>query len=104
MNGDVLVEFDTSVQGLEPLESAAYRILGLATCQITQAEGRFLCRLAPKVSKGPAPDPSEIQSHFVDLVTDENLRASLNRKTEGVRNVILSLAFGALATNPTRKD
>jgi His-Xaa-Ser system protein HxsD len=105
MSGHIVVEFDSSVQKLEALESAAYRILALASCQIGQTEGRFICRLTLKPSpKTHAPSGDELQSYFVDLVTDENLRASLAKKTEAVRNVILSLAFGALATEPTRKE
>src|SRR5687768_1438037 len=105
MSPHVIVEFDSSVQKLEALESAAYRILALATCQISQIEGRFVCRIASKPSpKAYALSEEELQSHFVDLVTDENLRTSLDKKTEAVRNVILSLAFGALAAEPIRKD
>ncbi len=33
------------------------------------------------------------------LVADENLRARVAEKTEGVRNVILALAFGSLAAS-----
>jgi len=40
-----------------------------------------------------------LKERFLNLVTDENLRARVAEKTEGVRNVILALAFGALATN-----
>lgn len=35
------------------------------------------------------------------LVTDENLRAKVNSETTGIRNVILALAFGALAQKET---
>jgi len=38
-----------------------------------------------------------LREHFLDLVTDENLREKIAAETSGVRNVILALAFGALA-------
>jgi hypothetical protein len=34
---------------------------------------------------------------FLELVTDENLRETMARKSEPLRNLILSLAFGSLA-------
>jgi His-Xaa-Ser system protein HxsD len=95
------VEFDASIQSLDALEAAAYRLIGTATCQIKRADGRFICDLAAQSGKsanGRLPDSSDaLKSHFLYLVTDENLRARLAEKTEGIRNVILALAFGSLA-------
>jgi hypothetical protein len=34
---------------------------------------------------------------FLDLITDQNLREKVATETAGVRNVIVALAFGALA-------
>ena len=36
-------------------------------------------------------------AQVLNLVTDENLRARVAERTDGVRNVILALAFGSLA-------
>ena len=57
---------------------------------------RYLCRLTPKQGRGPA-DGEGLREHFLDLVTDENLREKVAAETSGVRDVILALAFGALA-------
>lgn len=55
-----------------------------------------LCRLTPK--KALAGDADEaLRARFLDLVTDENLREKVAAETAGVRDVILALAFGALA-------
>jgi hypothetical protein len=43
-----------------------------------------------------------LKERFLNLVADENLRARVAEKTEGVRNVILALAFASLAA--TQKD
>jgi hypothetical protein len=43
-----------------------------------------------------------LKERFLNLVADENLRTRVAEKTEGVRNVILALAFGSLAA--TQKD
>jgi hypothetical protein len=39
----------------------------------------------------------ELRCHFLDLVTDENLREKIASETAKTRDVILALAFGALA-------
>jgi His-Xaa-Ser system protein HxsD len=101
------VEFDASIQSLGALEAAAYRLIGTATCQIKRADGRFICDLAVQSGKSAnerLPDsPDALKSHFLYLVTDENLRARLAEKTEGMRNVILALAFGSLAGSDSTK-
>jgi len=89
------LDFDAGIQRLEALEAAAYRLIGTATCQIERRADRFVCRLTA-TSKDRL-DEAALRVRFLDLVTDENLRLRIAKKTEGVRNVILALAFGALA-------
>jgi His-Xaa-Ser system protein HxsD len=98
------VDFDSSVQSLAALEAAAYRLIGTATCQIDRVADRYVCRLvlSVDVQKRDAPGPAILKERFLNLVADENLRARVAEKTEGVRNVILALAFGSLAA--TQKD
>jgi His-Xaa-Ser system protein HxsD len=98
---DLVVEFGTDVQSLGALQAAAYRLIGTATCQIDQVSGRFVCQLTPvnNSAKKKSSDSEALRSHFLDLVTDENLRERIATRTEGVRNVILSLAFGSLANS-----
>jgi His-Xaa-Ser system protein HxsD len=94
---EILVKFDRSTQSIGALREAAYRIVREASCQIEAACDGYLCRLTPK--QGPGPTDGEcLRQHFLDLVTDENLREKVAIETSGVRNVILALAFGALAT------
>jgi hypothetical protein len=101
------VEFDSSVQSLGALEAAAYRLIGTATCSIRRMQGRFVCDLALQGGKSTNErfhdSPDALKSHFLYLVTDENMRARLAEKTEGVRNVILALAFGSLAGSDSTK-
>ena len=96
---DIVVEFTTATQALEPLQEAAYRLIGKAACQISQAGESFVCRLTP--AKGYAGEPTELRSRFLDLVTDQNLRAKIGRETERTRDLIVALAFGALAADST---
>jgi hypothetical protein len=52
----------------------------------------ILAALSGPISKAPG-------SAGGYLLADENLRTRVAEKTEGVRNVILALAFGSLAAN-----
>src|SRR5258708_1006680 len=96
---EVAVDFDSSVQSLSALDAAAYRLIGTATCRIDRAGGRYVCCLTPSVSpqKGAVLSSDDLKERFLNLVADENLRARVAEKTDGVRNVILALAFGSLA-------
>ena len=102
----VVIEFDKSTQTLGALESAAYRLIGTATCQIEQTNGCFVCHLAPKTSatQGERLSDGVLRERFLDLVTDENLRLRVAEKTDGIRNVILALAFGSLASSKDDKQ
>lgn len=98
---EVAVDFDSGIQSLSALDAATYRLIGTATCRIDQAGDRYVCRLVSSMTpqKGAVLGPDELKERFLYLVADENLRARVAEKTEGVRNVILALAFGALAAN-----
>jgi His-Xaa-Ser system protein HxsD len=97
---EVLVEFAAAVQSLGALQAAAYRLIGTATCQIDQVADRWVCKLTPVGgSKKATQDAAALKIQFLDLVTDENLRERIALRTDGVRNVILSLAFGSLASS-----
>ena len=98
---EVAVDFDSSVQSLAALDAAAYRLIGTANCRIDRVEDRYVCRLAPAANphKGAALSADVLRERFLNFVTDENLRTRVAEKTEGVRNVILALAFGSLAVS-----
>ena len=101
---EIAVDFDSSIQSLGALEAAAYRLIGTATCQIDRVADRYVCRLAPSSNpqRGAVLSSDDLKERFLNLVADENLRTRVAEKTEGVRNVILALAFGSLAA--TQKD
>jgi His-Xaa-Ser system protein HxsD len=98
---EITVDFDSSIQSLSALEAAAYRIIGTATCKIDRVADRLVCHLAARsnLSRGEQLDAGSLKVKFLYLVTDENLRIRISEKTEGVRNVILALAFGSLAAS-----
>jgi His-Xaa-Ser system protein HxsD len=100
---DVLVEFDRSTQSLGALREAAYRIIREASCQIDATSDRYRCRLTPKDGLD-RPIADGLRERFLDLVTDENLRDKVATETGAVRDVILALAFGALASGEGGTD
>jgi His-Xaa-Ser system protein HxsD len=93
-SSELVVDFSVSTQSLGALQEAAYRLIGQATCRIDEANGRYICSLSPTQTRL---DDDGLRAHFVDLVTDENLREKVNRETERLRDVIVALAFGSLA-------
>jgi His-Xaa-Ser system protein HxsD len=101
MRDEAVVEFDCGAQSLSALQAATYRLIGTATCEIERLGDRWRCRLA---LRGPAPsggslETDSLRARFLDLVADENVRENISTKTEPVRNLILSLAFGSLASD-----
>jgi His-Xaa-Ser system protein HxsD len=90
--GPIVVEFGCAAQSESGLRAAAYRLIGIATCEINQISEQWVCRLTP-VGK----DVGDLKTHFLDLVTDENLRETIAARTEPTRNLIMALAFGHLA-------
>jgi His-Xaa-Ser system protein HxsD len=95
---EILVEFDRVTQGVGALQEAAYRIIDVASCIVETAGDCFVCRLLPKEGVATASlGERGIRLRFIDLVTDENLREKVSAETAGIRNVIVALAFGALA-------
>jgi His-Xaa-Ser system protein HxsD len=97
----IVVDFHSSIQSVEALDAAAYRLIGTATCQIDRVGERYVCRVTPSASSQKRQSLSEddLRERFLNLVSDENLRIRVAEKTEGARNVILALAFGSLAAD-----
>ena len=90
-----IIEFTSRTQSLAALRAAAYRLIGQATCQIDTKDDIHVCTL--EVITKSRMTEAEARVRFLDLVTDENLREQIASATEPTRNLILALAFGALA-------
>jgi His-Xaa-Ser system protein HxsD len=97
----IIVEFDEGIHTLDTLNAAAYRLIDAASCHIERNDRKLICRLTPK--DATKADQEAIRLRFLDYVTDENIRERLATKVEPVRNLILSLAFGALASQSHNK-
>jgi His-Xaa-Ser system protein HxsD len=86
------VTFDTRVHALPIIKKAAYRFLKSFATEITLEGDTWICTL-----KFAAPtDAGAVEAAERELraeVLDQDLRASIARETEPVRNAILALAF-----------
>lgn len=100
MAPEIVVEFDAGTQSLDALNAAAYRFARTAACHIDKSDGRYICRLVGESASAP----DEIRAEFLRCVTDENVREAMRSRIEPVRNLILSLAFGSLATQSKEKQ
>src|ERR1700722_12894477 len=96
MTHSLSVEFCGEAHRLESLHAAAYRMIGTCTCEIKKQGGGWLCVLTPTRAE---PDLDTLRERFITFVADETLRTQVAQKTEGVRNLILALAFGSLVSS-----
>jgi His-Xaa-Ser system protein HxsD len=95
MATEVCLTFAREAQEETPLRQAAYRMAGIATCQIDLIEGRWSCQLSSSERK--APTAASLRERFLAVLNDENLREQIERRTGPARDVIVALAFGTLA-------
>jgi His-Xaa-Ser system protein HxsD len=94
-----VLRFSRATQHLGALQEAAYRLIGIASCKIDATDTEFVCTLIRAESDCIAPMPFEaIEHRFLNLVTDENLRAKVSAETAATRNLLMALAFGAWAS------
>jgi His-Xaa-Ser system protein HxsD len=91
---EVVVEFAATSQSVGAIREAAYRMIGFAHTQVELAGDTYICRLTPTKPGTEA----DLRGRFLDLITDENLREKIAADTDPMRNLIVSLAFGALAS------
>ena len=92
--GAFSVEFDQTIYSVNALHAAIYRMIGSAVGKIHERDGLLVCELSG-VDEVIGVDL--LRKRFLEVVADEVLREKLSAQTEPLRNLILSLAFGALA-------
>ena len=90
--GTAQVSFDARIYSLVVIKKAAYRFLKTFVTEITQDGDAWVCALKFTTFT----DAAGIERAARDLqaeVLDQDLRATISRETEPVRNAILALAF-----------
>lgn len=85
----VAVELPASVYGAEALKRAAYVLMGRATVTIAETASGWCCTL----DAAPDEDLDHLERDFRREVLDQDLRLSIEAKTEPMRTAILGLAF-----------
>lgn len=91
MNTTTLI-FDGRVYSVEILQKAAYRLINQCAITFSLEMDSIKCEIF--VSKNPSPERFEaLEEEFKKEVLDQSLRAKIATETEGIRNLILSVAF-----------
>ena len=82
--------FDANAVSVDAAHRAAYRMCDRLAVEVRSTDGELRCEIW--AIDGADPAPSDV-AHFRVEVTDHALREKIRRQTEGIRNVVLSLAF-----------
>lgn len=85
----IVIDYAEELYAVEAYKRAAYVFMARATVDMETAGGRVRCVLRPAVGE----DSAVVEADFRREVLDQDLRISTERSTEGVRNLILGLAF-----------
>lgn len=85
----IVVDFAEGLYSPEAFKRAAYTLMARATVAIEPGSGTVRCTLVP--TEGG--DVAHLEVDFRREVLDQDLRITTESQTEGVRNLILGLAF-----------
>lgn len=91
----IVIDFAEGLFGLEAYKRAAYALMARASLVIEPEDGRIRCCLSPVAGE----DHLALEADFRREVLDQDLRMSTERDTEGVRNLILGLAFSRVGSD-----
>lgn len=93
--------FDASAYSADSIQRAAYRFSDRLAIDLSQSGGEFLCTVL--ISDEFSSSADEIAIEFRNEVLDQVLRERIRGETEGVRNVILALAFSNTGLTESRE-
>jgi His-Xaa-Ser system protein HxsD len=89
---EVLITFDATVYSVDAIKKAAYRSINRFAVNITIEGNEIKCSLTFKES-ATEPQVKIYLDEFKKEVLDQDLRESIKKETEGVRNLILAHTF-----------
>lgn len=84
------VSFSCDAFDGEAIKRAAYRLSAELVVEFARDDEEFLCTLR---AVKPDADLERLEDRFRREVLDYDLRIRIARETEGVRNLVLSVAF-----------
>jgi His-Xaa-Ser system protein HxsD len=86
------VTFDARVYALPAIKKAAYRFLKSFNTEIAQEGDSWVCTLRTS-APADAEEMDRLERELRAEVLDQDLRATIARETEPVRNAVLAMAF-----------
>ena len=89
---EVLITFDATVYSVDAIKKAAYRSINRFAVNIIKEGNEIQCSLTFKES-ATEPQVKIYLDEFKKEVLDQDLRESIKKETEGVRNLILAHTF-----------
>ena len=89
---EVVLTFDATLYSAEAIKKAAYRSINRFAVNIAREENEIKCSLTFKDS-ATEPQIKFYIDEFRKEVLDQDLRESIKKETEGVRNLILAHTF-----------
>ena len=89
---EVLLVFDATVYSVVAIKKAAYRSINRFAVNIAKEGNEIKCGLTFKES-ATEPQVKIYLDEFKKEVLDQDLRESIKKETEGVRNLILAHTF-----------
>jgi His-Xaa-Ser system protein HxsD len=92
------LNFDGAAYSSDAIQRAAYRFSDRLSLDLTRANGNFVCTL--RLKDEIADQADEVLSDFRTEVLDQVLRERIRTETEGIRNLILSVAFSHTGLAP----
>jgi His-Xaa-Ser system protein HxsD len=87
-----VLAFDRKVYEVEAVKKAAYRFIDQFSVQISLADDIIQCEFTFPANKTDESIEYSL-SEFKKELLDQDLRSSIKKETEGVRNLILAHAF-----------
>jgi His-Xaa-Ser system protein HxsD len=85
------LSFDATAYSADAIQRAAYRFSDRLSLDLKRVNGDFACTLLIKDELQEQAE--EIAADFWNEALDQTLRERIRAETEGVRNLILALAF-----------
>ena len=94
MTGEVspvaVVELPSAAYSIDVVKRASYALMHRITVSFDLIGDHIICRLAPA---GAETDLALLERDFRREVLDQDLRVSIEARTEPIRSVVLGLAF-----------
>jgi His-Xaa-Ser system protein HxsD len=88
-----VVDFEQSIHSADAIQRAAYKFAASFAVDLQLIGSAYRCTLHPRTE---APLDGFLLADFRSEVLDQTLRERIRTETEGVRNLILAVAFSKL--------